>query len=253
MRRRRFAVLLALAGAVALAAPGAAVADAPAGTAADCPGADLQPAQDNLAQVASATLCLLNLERRVRDLPPLAVQGQLSQASTAFSSSMVSLKFFDHVSPDGGTLVDRLTAVGYLGAADVWAAGENIGWGTGTLSTAESMVQAWMNSPPHRENVLDSSFREIGLGIALGVPSGSDSGLGATYTTDFGLRELAFSGSTAASAPRSSTATQKVAVKTSTPRRCARTARKLEHASRRSAKRRGHTKRAPAKRRCTRA
>jgi uncharacterized protein YkwD len=44
---------------------------------------------------------------------------------------------------------------------------------------------AWMDSPPHRANILSSSFRAIGIGIALGTPSG---GAGATYTTDFGRR-----------------------------------------------------------------
>jgi uncharacterized protein YkwD len=42
-----------------------------------------------------------------------------------------------------------------------------------------------MNSPGHRANILSSSFRAIGIGIALGTPG---SGRGATYTTDFGKR-----------------------------------------------------------------
>jgi hypothetical protein len=46
------------------------------------------------------------------------------------------------------------------------------------------MVQAWMASPGHRENLLSRDYTQIGLGIALGTPgAGAD---GATYTTDFG-------------------------------------------------------------------
>jgi uncharacterized protein YkwD len=42
-----------------------------------------------------------------------------------------------------------------------------------------------MHSPGHRSNMLRPSFRDIGIGIAMGTPFG---GSGATYTTDFGVR-----------------------------------------------------------------
>jgi hypothetical protein len=146
---------------------------------------------------------------------------------------MVAQQFFDHVSPDGATLLDRLTAVGYLGSSvDTWAAGENIAWGTGDLSTPRSIVQAWMNSPPHRENILDRTFRDIGLGVAVGVPQ-QGAGDGATYTTDFGVRELTSTARTDASAAvkpsaaHNKTTPKKTATskKTAKPSRCARTAR----------------------------
>jgi uncharacterized protein YkwD len=47
------------------------------------------------------------------------------------------------------------------------------------------MVKAWMESPGHREIILTRAFREAGVGIAMGVPSGR--GSGATFTMDFGL------------------------------------------------------------------
>ena len=97
---------------------------------------------------------------------------------------MVAQGFFDHESPDGGTLVDRLTGAGYLGDEDAWVVGENIGWGQGTLATARSMVTAWMGSAGHRENLLSGDYTEVGLGLALGTPA--DRAWGATYTTDFG-------------------------------------------------------------------
>lgn len=206
MRRLRLAaILLATASLAAIATP--AYADDPAATDTTCAGADLQPAAGaDLGQVDQAILCLLNLERAANSLPALQAQGQLSQASTAYSQRMVQQQFFDHVSPDGGTLVDRLTAVGYLGDnVDTWAAGENIAWGTGTLSTPRSIVQAWMNSPPHRENILDTSFREIGLGVAVGVPQ-PNAGDGATYTTDFGVRQMSAPAGAAAAAARTTVA-----------------------------------------------
>jgi uncharacterized protein YkwD len=49
------------------------------------------------------------------------------------------------------------------------------------------MVNAWMASTPHRANILDGKFREIGLGVVGGVP-GRRRASGATFTTDFGVR-----------------------------------------------------------------
>ena len=156
----------------------------PAGAqAADCAGADLVPAADNAAVVSQATLCLLNQERAAAGAAALSENGRLTRASAAYSQRMVAEAFFDHESPHGTTLVDRLTRAGYdIGAAPF--VGENIGWGESALATPRAMVQAWMASPGHRENLLSRDYTQIGLGIALGTPGeGPD---GATYPTDFG-------------------------------------------------------------------
>lgn len=162
------------------------LASAAPASAADCPGADLRPAQDNMAQVADATLCLLNAERAGRSLGALREQGQLTKASRDFSALMVAEHFFAHVSPDGGTLTDRLEVSGYLARPGGWTVGENIAWGESYLASPARIVQAWMDSPPHRENILSPDFEEIGLGIVTGVPFSGNAG--ATYTTDFGRR-----------------------------------------------------------------
>jgi uncharacterized protein YkwD len=163
-----------------------ALASAPAAMAADCPGADLRPAADNIAQVEGATLCLINAERAAQGLPALAEQGQLSKASVAFSQLMVDEHFFAHVSPDGIELTERVRATGYLDQPGSWTLGENIAWGESYLASPGHIVDAWMNSPPHRANILSKDFSDIGLGIVTGVPLSSN--LGATYTTDFGRR-----------------------------------------------------------------
>ena len=173
---RRLATIAAFA-ALALCAPAAA-------SAADCAGADLVPAADNVAVVGQATLCLLNQQRATSGVGPLAENAHLTAASAGYSQRMVAQGFFDHDSPDGGTLVDRLTGAGYLGDQDAWVVGENIGWGQGTLATARSMVTAWMGSAGHRENLLSGDYTQVGLGLALGTPT--DQTWGATYTTDFG-------------------------------------------------------------------
>ena len=176
MVRRRLAAVAALA-ALALCAPATAHAD-------DCAGADVVPAADNVAVVGQATLCLLNQQRAANGIGPLVENAALSTASAGYSQRMVAQGFFGHESPDGGTLVQRLTDAGYLGDDDAWVVGENIGWGQASLATARSMVTAWMNSPGHRENLLSADYTQVGLGLALGTPT--DQTWGATYTTDFG-------------------------------------------------------------------
>jgi uncharacterized protein YkwD len=76
-------------------------------------------------------------------------------------------------------------AASYLNPRVYWTVGENIGWGTAQLSTPQAMVRAWMHSPGHRANILNPSFRDLGVGIVLGDPQGGD---GVTYTTDFGVK-----------------------------------------------------------------
>ena len=64
--------------------------------------------------------------------------------------------------------------------------GENLAWGTGSFSTPRSAMATWMSSPAHRANVLKRAYREIGVGVVLGVPGAGAAG--ATYTVDFGVR-----------------------------------------------------------------
>jgi uncharacterized protein YkwD len=173
--RRRCIVLALLA--VALLAPAGA-------RAADCQGADAVPAADNLPAIGQATLCLLNQQRAGQGLSALRINTRLGTASSSYSQRMVRQAFFAHEAPDGTTLVQRLTSVGYLNGGDDWVVGENIGWGQGPLSTPRAMVEAWMNSSGHRRNILAADYAEVGLGLALGTPESAT--WGATYTTDFG-------------------------------------------------------------------
>jgi uncharacterized protein YkwD len=175
LRRRTIALAAALAS-LALAAPASALAD--------CDGADLVPDAASLGAAGQATLCLVNAERAANGLRALSEESRLTGASAAFSRRMVAEQFFDHVAPDGSTLVQRLTAVHYIADDVDWSAGENIAWGQGELSTPRSIVAAWMASPGHRANILNGEYTQIGLGLGPGSPV--DAGWGATYTTDFG-------------------------------------------------------------------
>jgi uncharacterized protein YkwD len=178
---RRALAALSTVAALALAAPPG--AGASAGSAA-CPSADAVPTAATLPAAGQATLCLLNDERAAAGLRPLVEAPALTRPSLAYSALMVSQGFFGHVAPSGATLIDRLTAAGYIPPSGEWLVGENLAWGQGDLATPRHIVDAWMKSPGHRDNILTGRFAEIGLGIVLGTPT--DPSWGATYTTDFG-------------------------------------------------------------------
>ena len=181
MLSRRHAATVLAAAVAALAAPAGAQASAQD---APCPGADLTPVAGNLPEVSQATLCLLNNERVSHGLQPLTVAQGLTQPSAAYSARMVTENFFAHVAPDGATLTDRLEANGYIDPDGDWTVGENIAWGQGNISTARAIMVAWMNSPEHRDNILEPDYDEVGIGVVPGTPG--DTTWGATYTTDFG-------------------------------------------------------------------
>ena len=176
-RGRAFRAIAPLAAVGALALTSAAPASA-----ATCKGANADPASTNMKTVERATICLLNQKRRQHGLKKLRMNGRLSLASQRHSNAMVSRKVFEH-----GNFVGRIKAARYIGSSGSWSVGENIAWGSGDLASPAEIVSAWMNSPPHRHNILHGKFREIGIGVARGVPVRQNYD-GATYTTDFGKR-----------------------------------------------------------------
>jgi uncharacterized protein YkwD len=152
---------------------------------AECENADIGPAAGNETAVRAAILCLHNKIRAERNLPLLRENSRLRRAASAHSSDMVSRGFFEHTTPDGVTMVERIMATRYASPRVGWAIGENLAWGTGNLATPRAIMKAWMDSPGHRANVVKRAYREIGIGVVSGVPS--DRGAGATYTADFGV------------------------------------------------------------------
>jgi uncharacterized protein YkwD len=185
MRRLRF-LLPAFAATLAIAAPAAnANANAAATKHRACAGANLTPSAASATKVRAATLCLLNRQRTLHGLRRLRAQRSLSHAATSYARLMVSKHFFDHVSPAGSTMASRIGHTAYLHHTRAWSLGENLAWGAASASTPAQIVNAWMHSAPHRRNILDGHFKEIGIGLALGAPTG---GSGATYVNEFGRR-----------------------------------------------------------------
>jgi uncharacterized protein YkwD len=116
------------------------------------------------------------------------VNRDLAQAAANHSTNMVAQDYFEHVGPDHRTPVQRIFASGYANSHDAYLLGENIAYGTNWLATPAEIVAAWMDSPPHRTNILDGQYRDTGIGVAPAVPAKLAGGQpGATYTEDFGF------------------------------------------------------------------
>jgi uncharacterized protein YkwD len=172
------AALAALLVLLLVAAPSASAAGA-------CSAAHASPSKASKRALVRATLCVLNAQRVRHNLRPMRLNRRLSAAARRHSRAMARQRFFSHDSLSGASFVDRIRRTGYLRGARSWSVGENIAYGSGTRGTPMAISRAWMNSPGHRANILSRSFHAIGIGIAIGTPTGGSGGI---YTTDFGRR-----------------------------------------------------------------
>jgi uncharacterized protein YkwD len=182
VRAPRLAAMVTTAAVLAAAAP-AAAQDAACSHTTTAAGAATE------ATVRDAVQCLVNATRAQHGLAALRASERLTAAAEHHSSDMVRRRYFEHSSPDGRTVADRVKHTGYLRGAGEWALGEDIGWGTAERVSPAAIVQAWMNSPPHRGVILGRRFREAGVGIARGIPvngiAGDEASL--TFVLDLGM------------------------------------------------------------------
>lgn len=172
-----------------LCAPTASAASASAATGGSCRNTHLRPTSSDLTAVETATVCLIDRERRVNHLPPLRSNSSLQAVAVSQSWEMVAGDYFGDDSRSGQTPLQRIAATRYLGRAAQLATAQNIGWGTRAYATPAGVVQAWMDSPPHRQIILTGTYRDIGVGVAPAAPATLAQGQpGATYTVEFGVR-----------------------------------------------------------------
>jgi uncharacterized protein YkwD len=154
-----------------------------------CQNTQLTPEPGNLGLVRAAVLCLINTERAQNGEEPLATDPRLQQAAESHGREMISADYFDHVSPSGVTPVDRIRTTGYIPNAEVgYVIGENLAWGTLSLSTPQAIVNAWIASPEHLANILEGKYRDTGIDVEPEVPAQLSEGVaGALYTQEFGV------------------------------------------------------------------
>ncbi len=117
-------------------------------------------------------LALVNEERAAAGCSPVTANDRLTRAADDYSDVMASSGVMSHTGPDGSTMASRVEAAGYR-----WSTlGENIARGQ---ADAAAVMDSWMNSPGHRANILNCSFKELGVGVHFGDG-------GPWWTQDFG-------------------------------------------------------------------
>ncbi len=122
----------------------------------------------HLNKVEDLIFEMTNQARRAKGLAPLVKDDELGNLARAYSNDMLQRHFFDHTDPDGLSIDERLTKQYHH---RVTAMGENIWSGEGfdpnkSQKLAQEIVHDWMNSPGHRENLLDPDFTHLGVGVS---------------------------------------------------------------------------------------
>lgn len=108
-----------------------------------------------------------NQARLERGLSILSLNPELSQAASNKADDMFTKDYWAHIAPDGATPWGFIKNSGY----EYLYAGENLARG---FSNTSDVVNAWMASPSHRENILSKNYSEIGFAIATGKLTGSE-------------------------------------------------------------------------------
>jgi len=118
----------------------------------------------------------VNKEREVRNIQPLKVNSKLQNAAGNKSTDMIVRNYFEHYAY-GLTPWQFIANQNY----DYSVAGENLAMG---FSSSEGVVNAWMNSPAHRANLLNSEFEEVGVGVVKGEYTENGNPTYTTMTTE---------------------------------------------------------------------
>ncbi len=112
-------------------------------------------------------ISLTNTQRINNGLAPLSGNPTLSQAAVAKGNDMLAKGYWAHFAPDGTSPWSFFLSFGYK----YRYAGENL---ARDFSDAAGAVSAWMDSPTHRENILNANYKEIGIGVVEGNLAGVD-------------------------------------------------------------------------------
>nr|WP_183251929.1 SafA/ExsA family spore coat assembly protein [Anoxybacillus tepidamans] len=119
------------------------------------------PILDDVKQIENEVVRLTNQQRAKYGLPPLQIDWQLARVARYKSADMRNKNYFSHQSPTYGSPFTMIKNFGisYRTAAENIAAGQQ---------TPQEVINAWMNSPGHRANILNKDFTHIGVGYAKG-------------------------------------------------------------------------------------
>ena len=113
---------------------------------------------------------ITNQKRAENGLSPLTINSQLNEVAQRKAGDMFAFNYWAHVSPSGRSPWSFFQEVGYK----YLYAGENL---ARDFMNSDSVVDAWMNSPSHRDNLLNSNYKEIGLSVVNGTLNGVETTL----------------------------------------------------------------------------
>lgn len=129
-----------------------------------------QPAPE-VVLTRSGVINWTNAERKQNGLAPLKENQKLNQAAAFKLADMFQNQYFAHESPSGEGVADLAKSARY----EFVSVGENLA--LGNFESDKALVEAWMNSPGHRANILSSSFHEIGVAVGKGMFEGKETWL----------------------------------------------------------------------------
>jgi uncharacterized protein YkwD len=128
---------------------------------------------------AAQVIALVNERRAAAGCPALVPNGTLTEVAQEHSQDMADHDFTSHTGSDGRSPFQRMQDAGY----HYRRAAENIAFGS---KTPAETVALWMDSPPHRANILDCALRETGVGYV--EDPGDALRYGTYWTQTFGTR-----------------------------------------------------------------
>lgn len=120
------------------------------------PTAEPADAANSLTTIRGKIDSFTDSARKKAGCQPLTIDSRLTLAAQRHANDMSAKNYFSHTSKDGTSWSRRIIKAGYTKPG-----GENIARG---YTSSWSVVQAWMNSPGHRRNILTCSFKRIGVG-----------------------------------------------------------------------------------------
>ena len=139
-------------------------------------------AKDNKTN-SNELIDLTNQERILQHLPALSKNAKLTQAAQEKLKDLFKEQYFSHNAPDGKTFSSWVKDVDYA----YTIVGENLAMGFGD---AQQIIDAWMQSPKHRENILKNQYTEIGLAVASGKFNGKNTTMVVQYFGATNIKKL---------------------------------------------------------------
>ncbi|MBJ7347813.1 MAG: hypothetical protein JHC87_04480 [Thermoleophilaceae bacterium] len=158
-----------------------------------CANEDIEPVTaEEITAAEFATHCLINQIRVDNGLRRVRWNTRLRRSSAWQANDMLEYGYFGHERTDGPDFERRILRFGYARRSNGYSLGENIAWSTAPEGTPSSMIESWMDSPGHRENILRKVFRDEGISIlrSEGETEGeyADYGPVLIYVNQFGKR-----------------------------------------------------------------